>query len=137
MTFSVSGHEIKLEDKTAEEIINARMKQMNIINKLTTNIYKKLNPDNFKMLKEETIKLKHAASEFKELFPINSKSENTKELIWEDKELFEVYNNNFIEDINFMLISIDQNNFTSLKKSFDDMAAQCGICHKKFKKYKK
>ena len=136
ITFSVTSHEIQLDDKNAEEIINTRMKKMSMINKLSQVIYKQLNSEDLVALKENTLKLKHAASEFKELFPINTKSENAKKLIWGNKKLFNQYNDNFMKDIELMIQYIDAKNIESLKESFNQMAANCSSCHKKFKNKK-
>lgn len=130
------SHEIVLEDKTAEEIVNTRMKKMSVINKLSQKIYKQLNVESFDLLKDNTLQLKHAAIEFATLFPDNSEGGNAKEIIWQDKELFKEYNNNFLDDINSMLINIDNKDLSNLKISFNNMASNCGSCHKKFKKKK-
>ena len=136
MAFSLSSHEIKLENKTTEEIINSRMKKMNIINKLSQKIYKQLNSEDFILLNENTLELKHAAIHFKKLFPINSEGGKAKNLIWGNKLLFDEYNNNFLNDINLMLAHIKKKNLINLKKSFNNMASNCSSCHKKFKNKK-
>lgn len=134
VSLSVLGHEINLENKTIEEIVDTRMKQMSIINNLSQKIYKQLNAKNFDILQENTLKLNHAAIDFKKLFPVNSEGGKAKKLIWEDQKLFNEYHNNFLSDISFMLIDIDEKNITSLKKNFNKMASNCSSCHKKFKK---
>jgi|TARA_B110000196_G_C21145128_1_gene666156 cytochrome c556 len=137
IAFSVSGHEVKIEYKTTEEIINARMKKMSLINNLSQKIYKELNLADFDLLKKNTLELKHAATHFKKLFPINSKGGRAKNLIWEKKILFDEYNDNFVSDIDFMLINIDVKDIISLKESFNDMSTNCSSCHKKFKNKKR
>ena len=130
---SVSSHEVNLKNYVTEEIINTRMKEMSSINNLSQKIYKQLNLADFTLLKNNTIKLKHSAIDFKKLFPINSKGGKAKNLIWEDRILFNEYNDNFLNDINFMLIDIENKDIVSLKKNFNDMSTNCSSCHKKFK----
>ena len=136
ITMSVSSHEISLEDKEVEEIINIRMKKMSNINILSQKIYKELNSENFESLKENTLELKHSADDFQMLFPPNSQGKNAKNLIWDDKILFNEYNKNFLFDIDSMLISIDDKNIKDLKENFNNMASNCSACHKKFKNKK-
>ena len=138
MTFSFPtlSHEIKLKDITTEEIINTRKKKMSIINKLTQKIYKQLNTDDYEVLKENTIELKHSADDFQMLFPKESQGGKAKKLIWEDKKLFDKYNEDFLYDINFMLVSINEKDSINLKQNFNNMASNCSSCHKKFKKKK-
>ena len=136
ITSSVTTHEIKLEGKSIEEIISERMKTMSMINNLSQKIYKQLNKKDFNILKDNSTKLKHTASEFKKLFPVNSEGGKAKKLVWVNKKLFNEYNDNFIKDINSMIIDIDANDIVSLKKNFNSMAANCSSCHKKFKNKK-
>lgn len=136
VTMSVSSHEVILEDKTTEEIIDARMKKMSNINTLSQKLYKLLNLDNYEILKENTLKLKHAAVDFQILFPENSQGGKAKNLIWEDRKLFKRYNDDFLYDINSMLNNINEKNIKALKQSFNNMASNCGSCHKKFKNKK-
>jgi len=138
MTFSFPtlNHEVKLKNKTIEEIINLRIKKMSMINKLTQKIYKQLNTDDYEVLKENTIELKHSADDFQMLFPNESQGGKAKNLIWEEKKLFDKYNEDFLYDINSMLASIDNKDSTNLKKNFNNMASNCSSCHKKFKKKK-
>ena len=136
MAMSVNSHEIELDNKTKEEIIDIRMKQMGNINILSQKIYKQLNSDNYDILKDNTLKLKHAAIHFQTLFPLNSQGGKAKKIIWEDKKLFNKYNDDFLYDINFMLVNIEGKNIESLKKSFNNMASNCSSCHKKFKNKK-
>ena len=77
-----------------------------------------LNSEDFKLLKDETLELKHAAVEFAGLFPENSEAGNAKKIIWEERELFDEYNNNIINDINSMLADIENKNLSNLKISF-------------------
>ena len=132
-TFSIFSQEIKIENKAKEEIINDRMKKMSTIGNLTQKIYKQLNSANFKIIMEQTIKLKDTAIDFNNYFPINSKGGKAKNLIWENKKLFDEYNSKFINDINLMLIDIEENNIVALTKNFTKMSSNCASCHKKFK----
>ena len=133
LTFSAKSSELKIENQIAEEIINIRMKKMSIINNLSQKIYKQLNSVNFINLRENTLILKKTAIDFNKLFPINSKGGNAKNLVWDNKILFDEYHNNFLNDINAMLININEKNIKSLKKSFNNMSSNCSSCHKKFK----
>ena len=136
LPFHALGHIVELADKSAEEIINDRKKIMSTINKLSQKIYKELNLSDFDFLKKKTLELKHSASDFKNYFPKNSKGGKAKKKIWDNKTLFDKYNNKFISDINLMLIGINENNIISLKESFNNMSSNCGTCHKKFKNKK-
>ena len=49
ISISISSHEISLEDKDIEKIINERMKHMSNINKLSQKIYKQINSDNYEI----------------------------------------------------------------------------------------
>ena len=97
---SISSHEITLEDKTLEEIVNSRMKQMSNINKLSQKIYKQINSDDYLILNENILKLKHSATKFQMLFPPESQGGNAKNLMWEEMTLFNEYNEKFLYDIN-------------------------------------
>ena len=133
ITFSVLSNEMESKNKTTKEIIDTRMKKMTIINSLSQKIYKNLASTDFGTLKEYTIQLKDSAIDFKKLFPINSKGGKAKNLIWENKMMFDEYNDNFLADINLMLINIDKKDSKFIKKSFNNMSSNCSSCHKKFK----
>ena len=49
------------------------------------------------------------------------------------KETFDLYNNNFLESIESIAISIENEDSDSLMENFNIMASNCGTCHKKFK----
>ena len=136
ISISISSHEISLEDKDIEKIINERMKHMSNINKLSQKIYKQINSDDYEILHENIINLKHSASKFQMLFPPGSQGGNAKNLIWEDTILFEELNKKFLYDIDSMLISLEDKDNTSLKENFENMTSNCGSCHKKFKNKK-
>ena len=132
-TFQIFSHEIELEDKKVEKIIKLRMGNMSAINSLSKKIYIDLNSADFKKINENTIKLKHNVIEFKELFPEGSFGGKSKEIIWEDKSLFNQYIDTFLKDIDLMLQDIENQNIVSLKNNFNQMSSNCGTCHKKFK----
>ena len=133
LSSSITSHEIDLENKTIEEIVNNRMKKMSIINNLSQKIYKGLKSEDFESLEENSINLKHAAMDFKKSFPADSKGGNAKELIWVNKILFDEYNDKFLNDINSMLVHIENQDIDLLKQSFNKMSSNCSSCHKKFK----
>ena len=93
---------------------------MSNINKLSQKIYKQINSDNYEILNENILKLKHSAKKFQMLFPPESKGGNAKNLIWEDRVLFNDYNKKFLYDIDTMLLSIEEKNITSLKENFEN-----------------
>ena len=136
--YFINAHELEISDsnlldQTTIEIINERMKKMSIINKLSQQIYKQLNLEDFKKIKDNTIELKNTAIDFRQLFPENSNGGKAKELIWEDKVLFEEYIDNFINDIDLMINNINEKNTKQLLESFKIMTSNCSSCHKKFK----
>ena len=77
--------------------------------------------------------LLHAAEEFKMLFPDGSQGGKASSLIWEDRETFDLFNDNFIESIENISISIENEDSVSLMENFNIMASNCGTCHKKFR----
>jgi cytochrome c556 len=86
--------------------------------------------DELKLLNEELL---HAAKDFKELFPDGSQGGKASELIWEDRETFELFNDNFIKSIEDIGLSIENQDSVSLMENFNIMASNCGTCHKKFR----
>ena len=133
ITQSIYANELELADKTNEEIIDDRMKTMSIVNKLAQKIYRQLSTEDFESIKKDTLELKKSAVKFKHFFPVNSNGGKAKDLIWENKVLFDEYNDKFINDINNMIINIDDENIDDLNTSFHNMTSNCGTCHKKFK----
>ena len=131
--FTVFSHEINIEDKKIEEIIKLRMKNMSVINALSKKIYKDLNSGDFMILKNNTSELKDNIYEFKQLFPKGSIGGKAKELIWEDKKLFNEYIEAFLRDTDLMIQDIEDQNLISLKNNFNLMTSNCGTCHRKFK----
>ena len=51
-------------------------------------------------------------------------------LVWRDKL---AYNDNFVESIESIAISIENEDSVSLMENFNIMASNCGTCHKKFR----
>ena len=133
LTFSIFSHEVKIKDKTIEEIIKLRTKNMSAINSLTKKIYNNLSSKEFKIINENLIGLKHNTMEFKELFPKGSIGGKARKEIWEDKKLFNEYIEVFLKDTMLMIESIENQDFNSLKNNFNQMASNCSACHKKFK----
>ena len=132
-TFSTFGYDVEIKDKTIEEIIKLRTKNMSAINSLTKKIYNNLSSKEFKIINENLIGLKHNTMEFKELFPKGSIGGKARKEIWEDKKLFNEYINIFVEDIDQMIKDIDTQDSISLNNNFNIMTSNCGVCHKKFK----
>ena len=77
--------------------------------------------------------LLHVAKEFKLLFPEGSQGGKASSLIWEDRETFNIYIDNFIASINNIALSIENEDSVSLMENFNIMSSNCGTCHKKFK----
>jgi len=77
--------------------------------------------------------LLHVAKEFKLLFPEDSQGGKASSLIWEDRETFNLYIDNFINSIESIGISIENVDCVNLIENFNIMASNCGTCHKKFK----
>ena len=75
----------------------------------------------------------HAATEFKELFPEGTQGSKASNLIWEERETFDIYIDNFIKSIQDIAISIENEDSVSLMENFNIMASNCGTCHKKFR----
>jgi cytochrome c556 len=87
----------------------------------------------FDEIKEVNEKLLHAATEFKQFFPEGAQGGKASNLIWEDRETFNLYNDNFIKSIQDIAISIENEDSVSLMENFNIMASNCGTCHKKFR----
>ena len=87
----------------------------------------------FDEIKKVNDELLHAASKFKDLFPEGSQGSKASDLIWEDRETFNIYNDNFIASIENIALSIKNEDSVSLMENFNIMASNCGTCHKKFR----
>ena len=106
---------------------------MSKIKAYSTKMYPLIMSGEFDEIKEINDMLLNAAKEFKELFPKGSQGSKASGLIWDDKETFNLYNDNFVESIESIAINIENEDSVSLMKNFNIMASNCGTCHKKFK----
>ena len=131
--FIATSHEVDIEDKNIEEIVKSRMSIMSEIKALSTKIYPLTMSGEFDEIKELNNRLFHIAKEFKQLFPEGSQGGKASSLIWEDRDTFDLYNDNFIKSIENIVISISNEDSISLMENFNIMASNCGTCHKKFK----
>ena len=129
----VFSHKLSLEDKSVEEIVNKRMANMSKIKAYSTKMYPLTMSGEFDEIKKVNDELLHAASEFKDLFPEGSQGGKASALIWEDRETFDLYNDNFIKSIEDIAISIENEDSVSLMENFNIMASNCVTCHKKFR----
>ena len=129
----VFSHKVSMEDKSVEEIVNERMGNMSKIKAYSTKMYPLTMSGEFDEIKKVNDELLHAASEFKDLFPEGSQGGKASALIWEDRETFDLYNDNFIKSIEDIAISIENEDSVSLMENFNIMASNCGTCHKKFR----
>ena len=129
----VFSHKVSMEDKSVEEIVNNRMANMSKIKAYSTKMYPLTMSGEFDEIKKVNQELLHAASEFKDLFPEGSQGSKASALIWEDRETFDLYNDNFIKSIEDIAISIENEDSVSLMENFNIMASNCGTCHKKFR----
>ena len=131
--FFAISHEVNIEDKNVEEIVKKRMGNMSKIKAYSSKMYPLTMTGEFDEIKLVNEELLHAAKDFKELFPEGSQGGKASDLIWEDRETFDFYNDNFIKSIEDILISIENEDSISLMKNFNIMASNCGTCHKKFR----
>ena len=131
--FFAISHEVNIKDKNVEEIVKQRMGNMSKIKAYSSKMYPLTMTGEFDEIKLANEELLHAAKDFKELFPEGSQGGKASDLIWEDRETFYLYNDNFIKSIKDIAISIENEDSVSLMESFNIMASNCGTCHKKFK----
>ena len=131
--FFVSSQEINIEDMSVEDIIKKRTSNMSKIKAYSTKMYPLTMSGEFDQIKEINHMLFNAAKEFKALFPEGSQGSKASSLIWDDKETFDLYNDNFLESIESIAISIENEDSVSLMENFNIMASNCGTCHKKFR----
>ena len=131
--FFAIAHEVNIEDKSVEEVVKNRMGNMSKIKAYSTKMYPLTMTGEFDEIKEVNEELLHAAKEFKELFPEGTQGGKASNLIWEDRETFDLYNDNFIKSIEDIAISIENEDSVSLMENFNIMASNCGTCHKKFR----
>ena len=131
--FFAISHEINIEDKTVEETVKQRMGNMSKIKAYSSKMYPLTMTGEFDEIKLVNEELLHAAKGFKELFPEGSQGGKASNLIWEDRETFDLYNDNFIKSIEDIALSIENEDSVSLMENFNVMASNCGTCHKKFR----
>jgi cytochrome c556 len=131
--FFAFSQEINIEDMSVEDIIKKRTSNMSKIKAYSTKMYPLTMSGEFDEIKEINDMLLNTAKEFKELFPKGSQGSKASGLIWDDKETFNLYNDNFVESIESIAISIENEDSVSLMENFNIMASNCGTCHKKFK----
>ena len=131
--FLAISHEISIEDKTVEEIVKQRMGNMSKIKAYSSKMYPLTMTGEFDEIKLVNEELLHAAKDFKELFPEGSQGGKASDLIWKDRETFNLYNDNFIKSIEDIALSIENGDSVSLMENFNVMASNCGTCHKKFR----
>ena len=131
--FFAISHEISIEDKSVEEIVKQRMGNMSKIKAYSSKMYPLTMTGEFDEIKLVNEELLHAAKDFKELFPEGSQGGKASDLIWEDRETFNLYNDNFIKSIEDIALSIENEDSVSLMENFNVMASNCGTCHKKFR----
>ena len=129
----VFSHKVSMEDKSVEEIVNKRMGNMSKIKAYSQKMYPLSMSGEFDEIKKLNDGLLHVVSEFKELFPEGSQGGKASILIWDDRETFNIYIDNFIASINNIALSIEGEDSVSLMENFNIMSSNCGTCHKKFK----
>ena len=132
-SFIAVSHEINIEDKNVEEIVKQRMSNMSKIKAYSTKMYPLTMSGEFEEIKELNDKLLHAAQEFKLLFAEGTQGGKASSLIWEDREKFDLFNDNFISSIENISKSINNEDSVSLVENFNIMASNCGTCHKQFR----
>jgi cytochrome c556 len=131
--FFAISHEVNIEDESVEEIVKQRMGNMSKIKAYSSKMYPLTMTGEFDEIKLVNEELLHAAKDFKELFPEGSQGGKASDLIWEDRETFNLYNDNFIKSIEDIAISIENEDSVNLMENFNIMASNCGTCHKKFR----
>ena len=129
----VFSHKVSMEDKNAEEIVNKRMGNMSKIKAYSQKMYPLSMSGEFDEIKKLNDELLHVVSEFKELFPEGSQGGKASTLIWDDRETFNIYIDNFIASVKNIALSIENEDSASLMENFNIMSSNCGTCHKKFK----
>ena len=70
--------------------------------------------------------LLHSASEFKDFYPENSQAEGASDNIWSDRETFNEYNQNFVDDIEMISLSIELEDKEMISDAIKAMSANCG-----------
>ncbi len=129
----ILAHKVSLEDKSLEEIVNKRMALMMEIKSTSTQMYRILQTNDYETMLELNTTLLNAASEFKNYYPEGSQHKSASDEIWSDRETFNNFNDTFINDIEMISLSIELEDNEMLNDAFNEMAANCGSCHKKFR----
>ena len=92
-----------------------------------------INSDQYEEILELNETLLHSASKFKDFYPENSQAEGASDNIWSDRETFNEYNQNFVDDIEMISLSIELEDKEMISDAIKAMAANCSTCHKKFR----
>ena len=129
----VLAHKVTLEDKSLEKIVNERMAIMQKIKSTSSKLYRLINSDQYEEMLELNETLLHSASEFKDFYPENSQAKGASDNIWSDRETFNEYNQNFVDDIEMISLSIELEDKEMISDAIKAMAANCSTCHKKFR----
>ena len=129
----LTSHNVTLEDKSLEEIVNNRMALMQEVKSTSSQIFKLLKTNDYEAILELNKKLLHSATEFKDHYPEGSQHKGASEEIWNDRETFNEFNNKFVSDIEMISLSVELEDNEMLNDAFKVMAANCGSCHKKFR----
>ena len=90
-----------------EKIVNERMAIMQKIKSSSSKLYRLINSDQYEEMLELNETLLHSASEFKDFYPENSQAKGASDNIWSDRETFNEYNQNFVDDIEMISLSIE------------------------------
>ena len=61
------------------------------------------------------------------------KQKGASDNIWSDRETFNEYNQNFVDDIEMISLSIELEDKEMISDAIKAMAANCSTCHKKFR----
>ena len=129
----VFAHEVTLEDKSIEKIVNERMALMQKIKNSSSKIYRLIASNEFEEINELNKILLHSAMEFRNYYPEGSQHKDASDMIWTDRDTFNEYNDKFVNDIEMIALSLELEDAEMLSDSFKEMAANCGSCHKKFR----
>ena len=106
---------------------------MQKIKSTSSKLYRLINSDQYEVMLELNETLLHSASEFKDFYPENSQAEGASDNIWSDRETFNEYNQNFVDDIEMISLSIELEDKEMISDAIKAMAANCSTCHKKFR----
>ena len=104
--FFAISNELDVSKMTNEEIIKERKGAMSKIKALSTAIYPLVFAGEFNEIKDLNNKLLNNAEQFKLLFPEGSQGGKAADLIWTDRDTFNLYNDNFIKDIENIMQSM-------------------------------